>query len=113
GDIATLVPADAEAILDVPNVTAVVPSRSTAATLRFGNIDYRTQVEGSWPSLTTVRDWNMAEGGFFTEADLNGYAPVIVLGQTVVEALFPDGDSPVGQYVLAGNIPFEVVGVLE
>ncbi|GMV61367.1 MAG: hypothetical protein AMXMBFR74_05360 [Parvibaculum sp.] len=113
GDIATLVASDAEAILDVSNVVAATPSRSTSTTLRYGNVDYRTQVEGTWPSLTDVRDWNMADGGFFTEADLNGYAPVIVLGQTVVKALFPDGSSPVGKYVLVGNIPFEVVGVME
>ena len=113
GDIATLVASDAEAILDVANVAAAIPSRSTSTTLRYGNVDYRTQAEGTWPSLTTVRDWNVAEGGFFTEADLNGYAPVIVLGQTVVKALFPDGSSPVGKYVLVGNIPFEVVGVME
>ena len=114
GEIATLTTADAEAIrLEVPNVTAIAPARSSSTTLRYGNIDYRTQVEGTWPSLPAVRDWNVAEGGFFTEADLNGYAPVIVLGQTVVEALFPDSGDPVGKYVLVGNIPFEVVGVLE
>ncbi len=113
GDIATLVASDAEAILDVSNVVAATPSRSTSTTLRYGNVDYRTQVEGTWPSLTDVRDWNVANGGFFTEADLNGYAPVIVLGQTVIDALFPDGDSPIGKYVLVGNIPFEVVGVME
>jgi len=113
GDIATLVASDAEAILDVANVAAAIPSRSTSTTLRYGNVDYRTQAEGTWPSLTAVRDWNVAEGGFFTEADLNGYAPVIVLGQTVVDALFPDGSNPVGKYVLVGNIPFEVVGVME
>lgn len=113
GDIATLVPSDAEAILDVANVTAAIPSRSTSTTLRYGNVDYRTQAEGTWPELTTVRDWNVAQGGFFTEADLNGYAPVIVLGRTVVDALFPDGSNPVGKYVLVGNIPFEVTGVME
>jgi macrolide transport system ATP-binding/permease protein len=113
GDVATLIPADAEAILEVPNVQAAVPSRSTATTLRYGNVDYRTQVEGTWPSLTIVRDWNVAYGGVFTEADLNGYAPVVVLGQTVVDALFPDHKNPLGEYVLVGNIPFEVVGVLE
>ena len=113
GDIATLVASDAEAILDVANVAAAIPSRSTSTTLRYGNVDYRTQADGTWPSLTAVRDWNVAEGGFFTEADLNGYAPVIVLGQTVVDALFPDGSNPVGKYVLVGNIPFEVVGVME
>jgi macrolide transport system ATP-binding/permease protein len=113
GDVATLVPADAEAILGVPNVQAAVPSRSTATTLRYGNVDYRTQVEGTWPSLTVVRDWNVAYGGFFTDIDLNGYAPVVVLGQTVVDALFPDHKDPLGEYVLVGNIPFEVVGVME
>ena len=113
GDIATLVPADAEAISQLPNVTAATAERSTSSTVRFGNVDYRTEVQGTWPELTVVRDWNVAQGGFFTEADLNGYAPVIVLGQTVVDALFPDGRNPVGEYVLVGNIPFEVVGVME
>ena len=113
GDIATLTTGDAEAIREVSNVVAVVAERSTASTLRFGNVDYRTQVEGTWPEMTTVRDWNVAQGGFFTEADLNGYAPVIVLGRTIVNALFPNGESAVGQYVLVGNIPFEVVGVME
>jgi macrolide transport system ATP-binding/permease protein len=113
GDVATLVPGDARAISELPNVTAATADRSTSATVRFGNVDYRTEVQGTWPELTVVRDWNAAEGGFFTEADLNGYAPVIVLGQTVVDALFPNGDSPIGQYVMVGNIPFEVVGTME
>jgi macrolide transport system ATP-binding/permease protein len=113
GDIATLTTGDAEAIREVSNVVAVVAERSTASTLRFGNVDYRTQVEGTWPEMIVVRDWNVAQGGFFTEADLNGYAPVIVLGQTIVNALFSNGESAVGQYVLVGNIPFEVVGVME
>ena len=113
GDIATLTTGDAEAIRELGNVAAVVAERSTASTLRFGNVDYRTQVDGTWPEMTTVRDWEVAQGGFFTEADLNGYAPVIVLGQTIVNALFPHGENAVGEYVLVGNIPFEVVGVME
>ncbi|ABS62721.1 ABC transporter related [Parvibaculum lavamentivorans DS-1] len=114
GDIATLIPADAEAIAEtVPNVTAAIPERSSSSTVRFGNIDYRTEINGTWPEMTVVRDWAVGEGGFFSETDLNGYAPVIVLGATVVNALFPDGDSPIGEYVLVGNIPFEVVGVME
>ncbi|MBX3504257.1 MAG: MacB family efflux pump subunit [Parvibaculum sp.] len=113
GDIATLTTADADAIREIDNVVAVVAERSTSSTLRFGNVDYRTQIEGTWPEMTLVRDWNTGRGGFFTETDLNGYAPVIVLGQTVVNALFPNGEEAVGQYVLVGNIPFEVAGVME
>ena len=114
GDIATLVPADATAIeQNVPNVVAVAPERNGSETARFGNVDYRTQVTGTWPQYSKVRDWEAAKGSFFSEADLESYAPVAVLGQTVVDNLFPDGKDPVGQYVLIGNIPFEVIGVME
>ncbi len=112
GDIATLTPEDAAAIAGLDNVEVAVPSRNTSATLRSGSIDYRTQVVGAWPGYPLARDWPIVEGGFFTAADLRGYAPVVVLGQTVAWNLFPDGASPLGRYVLIGNVPFEVIGVL-
>lgn len=112
GDIATMVPSDAEALQSLPNVTAVVPERSGSATIRFGNIDYRTQVQGVWPGFTTARDWDVEDGVFFTDADVKNYAPVVVLGKTVAATLFPGGGSPVGKYVLLKNVPFEVIGVM-
>ena len=111
-DIITLTPDDATAIAAVPGVTAVSPERSTQATLRNGNIDYRAGIQGVWPDYIQVHDWPMAAGGFITASDMTSYAPVIVLGQTVVKNLFPNGGSPLGQYVLVKNVPFEVVGVL-
>jgi macrolide transport system ATP-binding/permease protein len=112
GDIVSLIPADATAINELDNVQAAVPERSSAETLRYGNIDYRTSVKGSWPAYVTAREWAMDSGGFFTEDDLKGYAPVVVLGQTVAKNLFPDGENPLGKYVLIKNTPFEVIGVL-
>ena len=112
GDVATLKPSDATAIDGLPNVVAAVPERSTSVTVRYGNIDYRTQANGTWPDYTTAHDWTMAEGGFFSRADVNGYAPVVVLGATVRNILFPDGEDPLGKYILVQNVPFEVVGVL-
>ena len=44
--------------------------RSTTVTVRYGSIDYRTQVTGTWPSYPLVRNWNVASGGFFTKNDL-------------------------------------------
>ena len=113
GDIATLKPDDATAISALPNVEAAVPERSTSVTVRYGNIDYRTQVTGTWPAYPIVRAWNVSDGGFFTKADVDGYAPVIVIGQTIAGNLFPDGSDPVGKYILVQNVPFEVVGVME
>ncbi len=112
GDIATLVEEDALAITELASVAAVSPERSTRATVRFGNIDYQTLVQGAWPGFTQARDWPLAEGSFISEDDVKGYAPVIVLGQTVARTLFPDGGSPIGKYLLVKNVPFEIVGVL-
>jgi macrolide transport system ATP-binding/permease protein len=112
GDTATLVAADAEALRAVPGVAAVSPEKRGSSTIRYGNVDYRSSIQGVWPDYAPARDWELASGGFITMADVDSYAPVAVLGQTVVDNLFPTGGEPVGSYILIGNIPFEVVGVL-
>jgi macrolide transport system ATP-binding/permease protein len=112
GDIATLATADAQALKEVPNIAVVSPERRTRATLRYGNLDYQTNVTGVWPGYAATQNWKMAAGSFISEEDVAGYAPVIVLGRTVADNLFPDGDNPLGRYVLVQSVPFEVVGVL-
>lgn len=112
GDVATLVPADAEALRELPGVVAVSPERSSRTTLRYGSVDYRSSVVGVWPDYAATQDWRLSRGGFISTDDVRSYAPVIVLGQTVANNLFPDGEDPLGRYVLVGNIPFEVIGVL-
>jgi macrolide transport system ATP-binding/permease protein len=112
GDNVSLVEEDATAIRDLDNVSIVSPERSSRSTVRFGNIDYQTSIQGAWPGFTTARDWALSDGSMFSEADVKSYAPVIVLGRTVADNLFPGGESPVGKYVLVRNVPFEVAGVL-
>lgn len=112
GDVATLTSEDASAIGELPHVEALSPERSTAVTMRYGNADYASQIIGTWPSYGDVKEWPAKSGSWFTDDDVKGYAPVVMLGQTVVDGLFPDGENPIGKYVLLKNIPFEVVGVL-
>jgi macrolide transport system ATP-binding/permease protein len=113
GDVATLVDADAAAIAELPNVAAAVPERNTRMTLRYGNIDDQTLVNGVWSGFPIAHDWDVASGAFISDGDVKGYAPVIVLGQTVAKNLFPDGGDPIGKYVLVHNVPFQVIGLLE
>jgi macrolide transport system ATP-binding/permease protein len=112
GDIATLVPDDAAAIKGLPNVEAALPERNGRATVRFGNIDYQTSMQGTGEDFPSARDWPVAEGQFFNTDDIKHYAAVVVLGRTVAKTLFPDGSSPVGKYVLMRNVPFLVIGVM-
>lgn len=113
GEVATLTSEDTEAIRELPTVVDVSPERSTGVTMRYGEIDYTALVRGVWPSYPTVRDWKVTEGSFFTQADLDGYAPVVVLGGTVSKNLFGEGINPLGKYILVSNIPFEVIGVMD
>jgi macrolide transport system ATP-binding/permease protein len=112
GDIITLVPEDAAAIKTLPNIEAALPERSSRMTVRYGSIDYQTSVQGTGEDFSSARDWKVAEGQFFYADDLKAYAPVVVLGRTVARTLFPDGNSPVGKYVLLRNVPFLVIGVM-
>lgn len=113
GSNASLTLEDAQAIAEqVPNIVAVSPERSATATVRVGNIDYATSVQGTTAGYVQARDWALADGTMFTDRDVDGYAPVVVLGRTVARVMFPDGRSPVGRYILIKNVPYEVTGVL-
>ena len=109
---ATLVPADAEAIAELPNVKEAVPEFPNSVTVRYGKNDYQTLVDGTTAGYPRARDWPLSQGVFFSSEDVRGYAPVVVLGQTVVKAIFTEAEDPVGKYVLINNHPFQVIGVM-
>jgi macrolide transport system ATP-binding/permease protein len=112
GDIVTLIPEDAAAIRALPNIETALPERSGRMTVRFGNRDYQTSVQGTGEDFPKARDWKVEEGQFFNADDMKQYAPVVVLGRTVAKTLFPDGGEVVGNYVLLKNVPFLVIGVM-
>ncbi|HET9664316.1 MAG TPA: MacB family efflux pump subunit [Burkholderiales bacterium] len=111
GSVATMTPEDADAIAQLPNVLAAVPELGGSVTARYGNIDYQTQVTSTAAEFPIARNWPVARGTFFSRADVRAYAPVVVLGKTVAQSLFPDGTDPVGEHVVLKNVLFQVVGV--
>jgi macrolide transport system ATP-binding/permease protein len=108
----SLVPPDAAAIAELPEVLHSVPEYGSSVTLRYGSIDYMTFGIGTTENYAAARNWPAARGAFFSEADFQRYAPAAVLGRTVADNLFPSEVDPIGQYVLINNISFQVVGVL-
>ena len=105
--------ATATLVIDqVPNVLAAVPEQMSNATVRFGNYDVSTSITGTSSKFPMARQWPVARGSFFSAEDEAGYAAVAVLGQTTANALFPNEQDPIGQYVLVGNLLFQVIGVM-
>lgn len=109
----TLTFADADAIGDgVSNILGAIPQIRGSNTVRFNRQDYSTTVTATSENMPELQNWPLSEGTFFTRADSDDYTAVAVLGSTVAEALFGDGQSPLGEYILIRNIPFQVIGVL-
>ena len=96
--------------------SSVVAASQLVRTTRpviYQNSNYVTSIQGSNPNFLQIRGWDMESGRFFTDTEVRGMAKVCVLGTTVKDNLFPNGDDPVGQTVRIGALPFQVVGVLE
>ncbi|MBI4913815.1 MAG: ABC transporter permease [Acidobacteria bacterium] len=95
------------------SVVAATPQVSTSRPVIFQNSNYVTQIQGTGPEFLVIRGWEMERGRFFNDSEVKGMAKVCVVGQTVKDNLFPNGDDPVGQTIRIGRLPFQVVGVLE
>lgn len=113
GEGARLVIEDAEAIRDqVDNLANVSASVSRGYQLVAGNQNWTSRVDGTMPSNFVIQNQELAEGRIFTDRDMQKRARVCVLGKTVADNLFPNGDA-VGQDMRIGKAPFRVIGVLE
>jgi len=116
GSIEVLRDDDAQLIMNELSKTSVVAATPAVRTNRpvvFQNNNYLTQISGAGPEFGQIRGWEVAKGRFFTDSEVKGQAKVCVLGQSVVDNIFPNGEEPVGQTIRIGKMPFEVVGVLE
>jgi len=108
----TLVLGDATAIIEqVPLVKTMSPNVDGNVQVIFEGENWSTRFRGVTPGFLQIRKWNLRLGTFFSDADVDGDAPVCVLGQTVVDNLFAN-QNPIGQTVRVTTMPCKVIGVL-
>ncbi len=112
GRVNTLTLEDAEAISGLRMVANVAPELSGNATIAYGSQTWTAEFDGTTPELQAIKDQPTTSGSFFTEEDVNGSTPVAVLGQTVVDNLYPQGTDPIGTIIRINKLSFTVVGVL-
>ena len=93
-------------------VKAVAPSAGRNAQVVYGPGNTSTTVTGTTAEYAAIRSVSTERGRFLTQADVDQYARVAVVGPTVVQNLMgsPDADI-VGKIVKLNNVPFQVIGV--
>ena len=102
---------DVEALSGLPQVKKIMPVIGSELTVRYGNASNKFYVGGNNTSFPGIFNWPVVEGSFFTDADERAGAAVAVIGQKVREKLFAERN-PIGEYILIGNVPFQVLGIL-
>ena len=113
GQGARLTAEDAYAIeKQIEGIAYIAPAVSSSYQLVVGNQNWTASVEGTTPNVLDIRSYKLAEGRNMTERDLSSRARVCVIGQTIVDNLFPEGDA-VGKTLRINKAPFQVIGVLE
>jgi putative ABC transport system permease protein len=93
----------------IKDISPAVSARGQAIN---GSLNWPTSMQGVSPQYLDIRQWSLKDGIAFSDADVNSAAKVCLLGQTVVNNLFVNGENPVGKIIRFNKIPFTVIGVL-
>lgn len=113
-DMQTLKPADYKSLQEgLAHVSGISPEVSSQGQFINGNNNYPSKVSGVAPDYLDIRKLTVEDGSMFTERDLQSAAKVCIIGKTVADELFPNGESPVGKVIRFNKIPFTVIGLLK
>lgn len=113
GNVQTLTEKDVHAIEQKAEyISMASPIVSASGQLVNGSYNWPGSMQGGNQHLTTIRKYEIETGSNFTEQDVRSNAKVCLVGQTVVNHLFPNGEDPIGKTIRFGKIPFRIIGVL-
>jgi putative ABC transport system permease protein len=93
-------------------ITEISPAVSSRGQAINGALNWPTTMSGVAPEYLDIRKLTLKDGIAFTANDVRTSAKVCLIGQTVIDNLFPNGENPIGKVIRFGNIPFQVIGVL-
>ena len=94
-------------------LAAVAPSVAASGQFIYGNNNTPSTVYGISPDYMEIRRLKVEDGEMFSEDDIKTSAKVCLIGKTVADNLFPDGQDPVGRVIRYKSIPLRVIGVIK
>lgn len=112
GSAQTLTQEDADALKsEIPLASGVAPELTSRYQITALGTNTNTQVVGTVADYPTIRNIEIEEGSFISDQNSRSLAKVAVLGPTVRDDLFGEGDNPIGQTVRINSIQFKIIGV--
>ncbi len=93
-------------------LSKITPTVSSSGQAVKGANNSPTTIYGVNEQYIDIRGYSVGKGNMFTEQDIKKAAKVCIVGQTVVNNLFPAGEDPLGKTIRFGKIPLKIIGVL-
>lgn len=94
-------------------LSSISPSVNASGQFINGNNNTPSTIYGISPDYMEIRQLKIEDGEMFTDEDIKTSAKVCVIGKTVADNLFTNGEDPVGKVIRYNKIPFRIVGVLK
>jgi macrolide transport system ATP-binding/permease protein len=107
----TLTTGDVAALSAQDYLDSVTPAVDAQGVLRRGNISAPAVIDGVGEQYFRVRNVQLAKGRMFTREAVESYAQEAVIDDNTAKKLFGDKEDPLGQVLIAGGVPFVVIGV--
>jgi len=113
-DMQSLKLKDYEALKDQATLLSFVTPQVTGSGQSInGANNWPTSIYGVNPEFLDIKNWELIDGSMFTSAEVRTASKVAVVGRTVVDNLFTNGEEPIGKMIRFNSIPFKIIGVLE
>ncbi len=109
----TLVYEDAKAIAQqVPSIEGVAPQITNSQVITYQGKNTNNSVYGVTPEFLGVRSFEVAQGRFVQDIDLEKNSRIAIVGSEIANRLF-GLENPIGKKIRIKNVSFEVVGIME
>ncbi len=95
----------------VPTVKRVAPQISSSEVVQFESKSSTSSISGITPSFLVVRSFDIANGRFINQKDVESARNVVVIGPDLNDKLFPYGTG-IGKNIRIKDQAFEVIGVM-
>ncbi|MEP4534010.1 MAG: ABC transporter permease [Cyclobacteriaceae bacterium] len=110
----TLTFSDYEAIKNSADLlTYITPMVNGSGQVINGSNNWPSSIYGVNSDYLNIKVVDLQSGSMFTDTEVRSAAKVALIGQTVADNIFPEGEDPVGKMIRFNKIPFKVIGLLE
>jgi putative ABC transport system permease protein len=94
-------------------ISAISPEIDGNGQIVYGSNNWPTQIYSGNEQYPSIKKYEVETGRIYTSQEIKKAAKVCLVGQTIIDNVFTDGEDPIGKSIRFNNIPFKVIGTLK